>query len=121
MPVALEIMTKPTIHILSASNAPDRALQQLQYGMEEEGVPWENGTRPGADALALAWEAAQASRLGVGVGLDAQSVVLHFSKLEPGQPLFQISAQSDAEQMRAVGANAARLIKKLPLKPLDRR
>lgn len=120
MPANYE-MTKPTIHVLCAPDASAEALRQLQYGMEEEGIPWENGTKSGADALALAWEAAQASRLEVGVGLDAQSLILHFSKLEREQPLFRIPAQSAYGQMRALGANAARLVKKLPLKPLDRR
>lgn len=114
-------MTKPTIHILYADGASEEVLRQIQFGMEEEGIPWEIATRSGVDASALAWEAAQASRLEVGVGLDAQSVVLHFSKLEAEQPLFQIPARSDVGLVRALGANAARLVKKLPLKSLDRR
>lgn len=120
MPAAFE-MTKPAIRLLSSSDAPAEALRQLQYGMEEEGIPWESGIGAGADALSLAWEAAQASRLEVGLGLDAQSLVLHFSKLTRNEPLFHISARSDAGAVRALGANAARLVKKLPLKPLDRR
>ncbi len=49
--------------------------------------------------------------------MDGQSAVLHISKLEAGHPLFQVRAQS-AEQVRILGANAARVVKKLPLKPL---
>ena len=120
MPANYE-MARPSIHVLCAPKAPAEVLRQLQYGMEEEEIPWENETRSGADALALAWKAAQASRLGVGVGLDAQSLVLHVSKLEPERPLFRIPARSTAGQVRALGANAARLVKKMPLKPLDRR
>lgn len=120
MPAIYE-MSKPAIHVLYSPDASEEVLRQLQYGMEEEGIPWETGTKPGADALALAWEAAQASRLEVGVGLDAQFLILHFSKLEREQPLFRISARSEVGQVRALGANAARLVKKLPLKPLDRR
>ena len=76
--------------------------------------------RPG-DALSLAWEAARSSRLEVGIGLDRQALVLHYSKLEREQPLFRIPADSGMETVRALGANAARLVKKLPLKALDRR
>ena len=113
-------MKKPAVHVLCSPDVPETALRQLHYGMEEEGVPCETGVKTGADALALAWEAAQASRLEVGVGLDGQSAVLHFSKLDPGQPLFQIPVRSMG-QVRVLGANAARLVKKLPLKPLEGR
>ena len=54
-------------------------------------------------------------------GLDRQALVLHYSKLEREQPLFRIPANSGMETVRALGANAARLVKKLPLKALDRR
>ena len=111
-------MTKPSIRVLMSPDAPPSALRQLTYGMEEEGIPWEQGTKEGMDALAMAWEAAQASRLEVGLGLDQQFVVLHYSKLEQGRPLYRVPARQ-ADQVRALGANAARLVKKLPLKPLD--
>ena len=114
-------MTKPTIHIYYAPDASAELLRQLQYGMEEEGIPWETETRPATEARALAWAAANASRLEVGVGLDAQSVVLHFSKLDSAAPLFHIPARSGAELVRALGSNAGRLVKKLPLKPLHGR
>ncbi|MFQ9207679.1 MAG: glycerol dehydratase reactivase beta/small subunit family protein [Flavonifractor plautii] len=55
------------------------------------------------------------------MGLDRQALVLHYSKLEREQPLFRIPANSGMETVRALGANAARLVKKLPLKALDRR
>ncbi len=46
-----------------------------------------------------------------------------FSPTQAGreQPLFRIPANSGMETVRALGANAARLVKKLPLKALDRR
>lgn len=121
MPAAFEIMTKPTIHVLCASSVPMEPMQQLAHGMEEEGVPWEIEQRQNGNAVALAWEASQASRLGVGLGADDQTIALHFHQLAEEQPLFQISARSDADIIRALGANAARLVKKLPLKSLDRR
>ena len=57
----------------------------------------------------------------MGIGLDRQALVLHSSKLEREQPLFRSPADSGTETVRALGANAARLVKKLPLKALDRR
>ena len=111
-------MTKPNVRVLISPDASPAALRQLTYGMEEEGIPWEESTRQGMDALNLAWEAAQASRLEVGLGLDRQFVVLHYSKLGQDQPLYRVPARQ-MDQVRAIGANAARLVKKLPLKPLD--
>lgn len=116
----IQEMIKPTIRVLYAPGASQSVLRELQYGMEEEGIPWDAEAGQG-DALSLAWEAARDSRLEVGVGLDEQSAVLHFSKLEREQPLFRLSVQRDGEQMRALGANAGRLVKKMPLKDLDRR
>lgn len=112
---------KPTIHIMAASGASMEWLRELQYGMEEEGVPYETDTKSDCGAVALAWEAANASRLGVGVGLDAQSVVLHYAKLHPENPLFRLSIRGDRGLARRLGSNAARLVKKLPLKSLDGR
>ena len=119
MPVIQERI-KPTVHVRCAEDTPQAVLRQLQYGMEEEGIPWEAAAGTG-DALSLAWEAARSSRLEVGIGLDRQALVLHYSKLEREQPLFRIPANSGMETVRALGANAARLVKKLPLKALDRR
>ena len=115
MPVIQERI-KPTVHVRCAEDTPQEVLRQLQYGMEEEGIPWEAAAGTG-DALSLAWEAARSSRRAVGIGLDRQARVLHYSK----QPLFRIPANSGMETVRALGANAARLVKKLPLKALDRR
>ncbi len=120
MNVAQSVMTKPTVHVLCSSDVPENAVQQLLYGLEEEGIPCEIWTEENKDALALAWKGAQASRLGVGVGMDRQTAVLHISKLTREKPLYQISVRS-GEKTRILGANAARLVKKLPLKPLEGR
>lgn len=119
MPAVQLEMSKPTVHVLCSPDAPSAAFKELLYGLEEEGIPWENDMKAGG-ALPLAWEAAQASRLGVGVGMDGQSIVLHFNKLDREQPLYRIPARS-LGLARVLGANAARLVKKLPLKPLDGR
>ena len=87
MPVIQERI-KPTVHVRCAEDTPQEVLRQLQYGMEEEGIPWEAAAGTG-DALSLAWEAARSSRLEVGIGLDRQALVLHYSKLEREQPLFR--------------------------------
>lgn len=113
-------INKPSIRVRYTLGAPQEILWQLQYGMEEEGIPWESEVGA-SDAQTLAWEAARDSRLEVGIGLDRTDVVLQYAKLDQGQPLFQIPANSGEDAIRALGANAARLVKKLPLKAMDRR
>lgn len=96
----------------------EKTLVQLQYGIEEESVPFEVATAHIKGAVALAWEASRASRLEVGIGLDQDELVLHYGKLEADQPLFRFSARSPEWKVRAIGANAARLVKRLPFKTL---
>lgn len=112
---------KPTISLRYTAGASDALVREVRLGMEEEGIPFAEETTPNADALSLAWDGAQSSRLEVGIGLDDQFAILHFAKLDREQPLFKISARSPMEKVRALGANAARLVKKQPLKPLDGR
>lgn len=111
-------MTKPTVHVLCSPDVPENAFRQLIYGLEEEGIPFETEIKAGGDALKMAWQGAQTSRLGVGVGMDGQAAVLNISKLDYESPLYRISVHS-ADQTRILGANAARLVKKLPLKSFE--
>lgn len=111
---------KPTIHFFYHPDSRPELLREIMLGMEEEGVPWELEKRMDG-ALTLAWDAARSSNLEVGIGLDGSNMILHYNKLKPDAPLFQLSARTGAEQARALGSNAARLVKKLPLKALDGR
>lgn len=113
--------SRPMIHFLYTSQADPGMLREVELGMEEEGIPWKPDRRERGSALDLAWEAAQSSNLEVGIGADGRWIVLHHNKLERDRPLFQISIGAGPAQARALGANGARLVKKLPLKALDRR
>lgn len=110
---------RPTIKIYVAPGyGREETLSQLRYGIEEEAIPFEVIPESGQGAVSLAWEASRASRLEVGLGLDNDLLVLHFGKLDRDKPVFQISARSPETDVRAMGANAARLVKKMPFKPL---
>ena len=110
-------MERPTIKVFTKpGHGRDETLRQLVFGIEEEGIPCEVSEENFTNAMALAWEASQQSRLSVGLGLDRDTLVLQFSKLKENEPLFQISARSPEWDVRAMGANAARLVKKLPFK-----
>ena len=66
----------------------------------------------------LAHNASLNSRLGVGVGISKEGVVLQHEKLDKAAPLFKIKLYQ-TELLRKIGANAARLVKKMPFKVLD--
>lgn len=115
----LNEMERPSIKVFTCYNhGRDDSLKQLLYGIEEEGIPYEVLTHSGSTALTLAWEACLDSRLEVGIGLDNELLILHYRKLEADKPLFIIPARAPEEELRALGANAARLVKRLPFKPL---
>ncbi len=108
---------KPTIK-LYVSRRSSQDYKALLCGMEEEGIPFEIEPAEVGSASVMAYAASSESRLGVGLGISESEIALHFEKLTQGAPLFLIPAESGAARLRALGANAARLVKKLPFKPL---
>ncbi|GAA1313039.1 hypothetical protein Psi02_68780 [Planotetraspora silvatica] len=90
-----------------------RCLRELGAGMEEEGVPFRTGDGTGGSAVELAFAAAQASDLDVGVGMDAAgNVCVHHAKLPPDMPALT----GRAADARTMGHNAARLVVGIPFK-----
>ena len=71
-----------------------------------------------SSVLELAHNASLNSRLGVGVGISKEGIVLQHEKLDKAAPLFKIKLYQ-TELFRKIGANAARLVKKMPFKVLD--
>jgi len=107
----------PCIHVRYVRGQGD-AVEHAQYGIEEERVPWTLGAATDADALDIALDAANESRLKIGVGISASgAIALHHKRLPTDDPLFVVSDPT-IEQARRVGGNAARLAKRLPLKPI---
>lgn len=88
-------------------------LREIGAGMEEEGVPYRTETACEGGARELAFAAALASGLDVGVGVDADgNVCVHHAKLPPGAPALAGPASSG----RVMGQNAARLVTGIPFK-----
>ncbi len=93
-------------------------LEHVERGIEEEGVYWAVERGEGEDLTAVAFEAAKASKLRVGVGVCPDGrLVLHHARIPDDDPLFSVEAES-ADAARAVGTNAARLAKRLPFRPI---
>ena len=62
-----------------------------------------------SSVLELAHNASLNSRLGVGVGISKEGIVLQHEKLDKAAPLFKIKLYQ-TELFRKIGANAARLV-----------
>jgi len=109
------IVKKPSIYIYSYK--PDeKILREIFAGIEENGVTYElfkNGTSED-DSDKLAYDAAQDSMLGSGIGVCGQEVALQLKGLPAGQNV-EASKAPTAEECRKIGANSARAIKKMPL------
>ena len=85
------------------------AARDLAAGFEEEGVPLEVADAVG-DALTLACEAARRSSLGLGVGGDAERLVLALGAV-PARPYLE----ETLTRARAFGHAAARVAARRPL------
>lgn len=108
---------KPAVHILHTPET-QQYLKLVQEGIEEEGVPYYT-EQVNDEALILAGRACQASRLGVGIGIDRTQVILHYIKLEDNTPLFTVGVYAENDIIKAIGSNAARLVKGMPFKSVE--
>ena len=108
------IARKPTILIFTVR--PDEALlRELCAGIEEEGVLYDVIAQPSGEASALAAQASGMSMLGAGLALVGRATALHIKGMTGQSPLLGY-ADTTESQARDIGANGARVIKKLPLR-----
>jgi len=107
---------RPEVVIYFAA-ADEALLPAVLAGLEEQSVPWRSAPEQGP-AGDLAGRAARESLLNVGLGISGGGVVLHLAQLGQDIPLF--SGRPDSpEKARAFGENAGRLVKGLPLVPIE--
>ena len=104
-------------HILVRA-AAGGAVDRVERGIEEEGVPWVVRSDATGDAASVAHEAAKESPLKIGVSVIDDRIVVHHKQLPAERPLFDAEEVSP-ETARRLGSNAARLAKGTPLKPID--
>ncbi|RBM22707.1 hypothetical protein DI005_06100 [Prauserella sp. PE36] len=109
---ARTVREPPSVVVRCAGHAA-RVLRDLRAGLEEEGVPVRVEHGPPGDAVTLAFGAAQASSLDVGIGVGAGGeVCVHHAKRPPDSPALT----GTAHQARLFGHNAARLVIGIPVK-----
>jgi hypothetical protein len=109
---------RTAVWIFALHPVPEDAIGAILLGLEEEGIPAEVGIVSGGSAESIAKQAADGSRLNVGIGIDGtgQTVVLHHRDLTADSPLFTLAADEyHRTHMRRLGVNAARLVKGNPL------
>lgn len=115
--MTMDGVVRPAIKLFHAERQADsRAIEQILYGAEEEGVPVDTLAQPGDDACVLAFDAANASVLETGIGVSSEEAVLQFRKIPMGQPIARARLDAGESALREIGANAARLVKKMPLR-----
>ena len=83
------INTRPSIKVFYDCDHLSLAdFSGVLLGIEEEGIPYDLQAEHCADVLELAHNASLESRLGVGVGISKEGVVLQYEKLDKAAPLF---------------------------------
>ena len=110
---------RPTIRLRLNDRVEESRIAEVLHGIEEEGVPVEVTRHEQLNPLLLAHEASLESRLGIGIGISLDHLVITTEKLPADHPyLVAVLNQSPTIDRRA-GANAARLVKRMPLSDLN--
>ncbi len=108
---------RPAVEIVTF-RAPPGWVEPVQWGIEEEEIPFEAAEAGQGGAAELAHEAAHVSALNVGIAFDgaAGEIALHHRDLAGRPPLFTLSgAEIEPGALMRLGKNAARLVKGNPL------
>ena len=109
----------PSVVVLRLAEAGAQVLREVCAGIEEEGVPTRVVVPSGdsdtdGETVLLAHEAAEESRLDVGVALGVEAVVVHHAKLPERSPAQVVPAEAGTAGWRGAGRSAARIVKGLP-------
>lgn len=114
------IEERPSIRLHAHCAITEAQLTHVLLGMEEEGVPVIIEHHNELNPLVLANQAAIASRLGIGLGLALDYAVITTEKLPVDRPYVVTRLNVDAATDRIIGSNVARMVKRIPLRPMDR-
>ena len=109
------VVNRPAIMIY-VREADGDFLREVCAGIEEEGVLYQIQSHEG-DLDTLAYDAANASMLGSGIGIHGARLAMQMLRLPKGQNVFELDTPS-FWQCRNLGMNSARAIKKLPFKEI---
>ncbi len=90
-------------------------IREIEYGIEEEGIPWIAKESDIDGHRELSIEAANSSKLNVGIGIDSSgNACIRHKNFREDQFLFEQNIFDDGTDLRDIGINSARLIKGIP-------
>ena len=104
------IVNKPSIYIY-VNNEDSKILREVCAGIEEEGVFYEISNREETDVDTLAYNAAEDSMLGSGVGISGDTVAFTIRGMKQGKNVATHKLPTP-EAARVLGTNSARCVKK---------
>jgi hypothetical protein len=107
-------MDRPSIYVYG-NKYGESFIKEVLAGIEEEGVLCEVMITSEESAENLAFEAASASILEVGIGIDKELVCVTLAKLPAGESLLKYRTE-EKQNLRLSGSNAARIVKGTSLK-----
>lgn len=108
------IASRPSVYIYVRE--PDqRILSEICAGIEEEGVFYEVTVHTAGDIDTLAWNAAEDSMLGSGIGMIESACAFQIRGLKKGENVDFFSRPTK-EEARRIGTNSARAVKKQAFK-----
>lgn len=116
-----DLKESPSIYVI-IKNPVEPLLREVLAGIEEEGIPYkiDKSSYEGVSEEDDVYNSSVKSRLGIGIGLFKNRIILHYDKLRVNEPIFDINLKSnDKNKARAIGCNAARLYKQVPFKTLE--
>lgn len=108
------VAKRPSIMIY-INSVNEKILREICAGIEEEGIFFEICDQENEKIDELAYQAANASALGVGIAAEAENILLTFRGLESGK-YIEYYEHATLEDARKAGINSARVVKKVPLK-----
>lgn len=112
-------VNKPSIKIFYYKDIDEDEMLEILYGIEEEGIPYDLSPMDYDDINLLSYNASLNSVLGVGIGVNRFEISIHMEKLDQSSPLIIENLDVSADIRKNFGSNAARLVKKMPLKDIS--
>ncbi len=108
------VVNRPSVFIYT-NQADPALLKEICAGIEEEGVFFEVLPSEIKDQDELADRAANDSMTGSGIGVSGNNVAFIMKGLKKGSNIDVLNTP-DGRELRRIGANSARAVKKLALR-----
>lgn len=108
----------PSVYVIHYESLDIEQFKEILWGIEEEGIPYKVESSDTKNTNELSYEASLKSKLGIGIGISNEKIMLTTSKLDKSNPLISIKLNENYTKLRSLGSNAARLVKGIELKKI---